>query len=76
MANDDKAAVQETSAQAKTTMQPELLPIEDLAAKQKTPPWAFEGLKARKRWAAGKQVTEQEYIESLREFLEGPMVKG
>lgn len=78
MANNDngKTPGPETPAQAETNTQPELLAIETLAGQRKTPGWAFEGLKVRKRWAAGKLVTELEYVEALREFLEGPLVKG
>jgi len=49
--------------------------IEEWAAGTGTPAWAFEGLKVRQNWAAGKVVTEQEYQKALQEFLGGPMVK-
>lgn len=49
--------------------------IEEWAAVNGTPAWAFEGLKVRQNWAAGKVVTEEEYRKALKEFLGGPLVK-
>ena len=49
--------------------------IVELAAASGTPAWAFEGLKVRQNWAAGKVITEEEYQKALKDFLAGPLVK-
>lgn len=53
----------------------ELKSIEEWARESQTPSWAFEGLKIRQNWAAGKTVTKQEYQQALKAFLTGPLVK-
>lgn len=48
--------------------EPELLGIEELAARHALGPGAFAGLKAHCGWAAGKMVTEKAFLAELAAF--------
>lgn len=52
---------------------PKLLSIEELKEKKQTSDKVFQGVKAAKGWRLGKAVTEEEYKEALKEFLESPI---
>lgn len=60
--------------QSKTkTSPPELLSIEELKEKYKTPDKVFNGIKAAENWRAGKAVTEADYQKALDGFMKAPM---
>lgn len=52
---------------------PELLSIEELKEKNKTPNRVFEGIKAAENWRSGKAVTEADYQKALDGFMKSPM---
>jgi len=62
-----------TAAEISGDTVPELVAIEDLFAKHQTPAWARAGLMRRMRWAAGRRVTEAEFIDALKTWRNGPM---
>ncbi len=50
----------------------DLKTIEELSKKNKTPNYIFEGVKIHMGWAAGKAVTEKEYLFAVDKFLSEP----
>lgn len=56
-----------------TNTPPELLSIEKLKEKNKTPDKVFEGVKAAEKWKTGKAVSQEVYETALKGFLESPM---
>ncbi|NPV89816.1 MAG: hypothetical protein HPY50_03445 [Firmicutes bacterium] len=52
---------------------PELLSIEELKRRNRTPDRVFEGMKAAENWKTGKSVTQADYEKALKGFLESPM---
>ena len=56
-----------------TNTPPELLSIEELKEKNKTPDRIFEGVKAAENWKPGKAVKQEDYETALKGFLESPM---
>lgn len=59
--------------QAETTGAPQLVPIEELQSRHKTPAAIFCGVMAAKGWKPGKHVEENEYIRAVAEFLGSPV---
>ena len=51
---------------------PGFFTIEELKEKNQTPDKVFYGAKASENWRAGKAVTEADYKNALKEFLESP----
>lgn len=49
-----------------------LLTIEELAKKEKLPPFVLPGLKALKKWADGKKVTEADFDKAVKSFYLAP----
>lgn len=47
--------------------------IEDLKNEKRTPDAVFEGTKAASGWKSGKEVTEQDYDEAVRAFMNAPV---
>jgi hypothetical protein len=56
-----------------TNTPPELLSIEELKEKNKTPDRIFEGITAAENWKTGKAVTQEDYEKALEGFLKSPM---
>jgi len=57
-------------------MEKSYLKIEELKAVKNTPDVVFEGMKAVSGWRSGKMVTEQEYEDAKKAFLNAPMSGG
>ena len=56
----------------KTTAAPsELISVEELRHKHKTPAAVLAGVRIQKGWRYGKYVTEAEYLAAVKEFLSG-----
>lgn len=53
--------------------EPELVPVEELAARNAVPAWMLKGLMAANGWGQGKQVTEAEFLKARDKWLKGPM---
>lgn len=51
---------------------PELLTMEALQARYRTPPAVFAGVCAAQGWRAGKQLAEQEYTAAVAAFTGAP----
>lgn len=49
--------------------------IEQLAQKHDVADWIMAGVKQRNKWGLGKELPEQEFLEKLYEFIDGPMLK-
>jgi hypothetical protein len=52
---------------------PQARPIEELSKEFKTPDWQVGGLMAAQGWAAGKELTREEYKDALFKWLKGSM---
>jgi hypothetical protein len=50
-----------------------LFTIEELKTKHKVKHSIFTGLKAHKRWAEGKKVSEKDFLKAVQEFLGAPI---
>lgn len=57
----------------KTEVKNSLKSIEELAEEQNLKAWVFAGIKAEKKWAAGRMVTEDELKKAVQDWLKAPM---
>lgn len=58
---------------AKQQNNTELISIEALKQKYKTPEVTFCGACARRHWRAGQQIAEGDYVKAVEEFLKAPL---
>jgi hypothetical protein len=66
-------ATKKTEVSKTPVKKEELFTIEELKEKHKIKASVFAGLKAYKRWAEGKKVTEKEFEKGIEEFLGAPI---
>lgn len=52
---------------------PQLVSVEELKDRHNTPDAVFVGMAAAKGWKPGKQASENDYIQAVKEFLDGPI---
>ncbi|MBI5939720.1 MAG: hypothetical protein HY859_04770 [Caulobacterales bacterium] len=52
--------------------EPERLPLEEWAKREKTAPWLVEGARVARRWGAGQLLTGAEYRAAIADFSGAP----
>jgi hypothetical protein len=65
----------ELKKQENTVPEKSISAIEELRVKHKINLSVFAGVKALKSWGEGKQVTEKEFLEAIKNFLQRPINK-